>query len=61
MAVNKTGISRLFQSSPNTNSSISGATDEVSQIGKFIIARVTDVNLNSNSDLFTTKLVNGQE
>ena len=53
MAVNKTGISRLFQSSPNTNSSISGATDEVSQIGKFIIARVTDVNLNSNSDLFT--------
>ena len=33
---------------------------EVSQIGKFIIARVIDVNLNSNSDLFQ-KLVSGQE
>ena len=39
MAVNKTGISRLFQSSPNTNSSISDVDSEASQIGKFIIAR----------------------
>ena len=52
MAVNKTGISRLFQSSPNTNSSISDVDSEASQIGKFIIARVVDINLNSNSDLF---------
>ena len=53
MAVNKTGISRLFQASPNTNSSMGGATNEVSQIGKFIVARVVDINLNSNSNLFT--------
>tara|TARA_B110000503_G_scaffold48610_1_gene79036 strand:- start:904 stop:2226 length:1323 start_codon:yes stop_codon:yes gene_type:complete len=53
MAVNKTGISRLFQASSNTNSSMGGVTDEALQIGKFIVARVTDINLNSNSDLFT--------
>ena len=53
MAVNKTGISKLFQASSNTNSSMGGVDDETSQIGKFIVARVTDVNLNSNSDLFT--------
>ena len=53
MAVNKTGISRLFQVSSNTNSSMGGTTGEVPQIGEFIVARVTDINLNSNSDLFT--------
>lgn len=53
MAVNKTGISRLFQASPNNNSSRGGVNNETSQIGKFIIARVVDINLNSNSDLFS--------
>tara|TARA_B100000768_G_C11251269_1_gene364209 strand:- start:115 stop:1443 length:1329 start_codon:yes stop_codon:yes gene_type:complete len=52
MAVNKTGISRLFQASPNINSSIGGDVNEASQIGKFIVARVVDINLNSNSNLF---------
>ena len=53
MAVNKTGISRLFQASPNTNSSMGGGNTAEEQIGKFIVARVVDINLNSNSDLFT--------
>jgi hypothetical protein len=53
MAVNKTGISRLFQASSNANSSMGGGNTAEEQIGKFIVARVTDINLNSNSDLFT--------
>ena len=52
MAVNKTGISRLFQASPNTNSSMGGGNTAEEQIGKFIVARVVDINLNSNSDLY---------
>lgn len=52
MAVNKTGISRLFQASSNTNSSVGGGNTVEEQIGKFIVARVVDINLNSNSDLF---------
>ena len=52
MAVNKTGISRLFQASSNANSSMGGGNTAEEQIGKFIVARVVDINLNSNSDLF---------
>jgi hypothetical protein len=49
----KSGIARLFQASSNTNSSVGGGNTVEEQIGKFIVARVVDINLNSNSDLFT--------
>ena len=51
MAINKTGISRLFQLSPDINSNI-GGDGKTTPIGDFIVARVIDVNLNSNSNLF---------
>ena len=51
MAVSKTGISRLFQSSTNINSNV-GEGGKSNPIGDFIVARVIDVNLNSNSELF---------
>ena len=49
----KSGIARLIQAYINAGLGMDGGNTAEEQIGKFIVARVTDINLNSNSDLFT--------
>ena len=50
MAVNKTGVARLFSGGVNQSTSGGPSLQEASE--ETIIARVTDINLNSNSELF---------
>lgn len=52
MAVNKTGIAQLFESFDGSTPQTNNPFDISPKIGDFTVARVKDININSNSSLF---------
>lgn len=52
MAVNKTGLAQLFNIGAGYTSQTSNDLNTTPKIGDFTVARVKDINLNSNSALF---------